>query len=60
MFKLISFFLLIISGLGDSNPEYDPYEKQLVKIMGNIQSGITTMTKTGNQAISTGSLFRSS
>jgi hypothetical protein len=57
MFKLILFFLLIISGLTDSNPQYDPYEKQLLKIVTNIQSGITTMAKTVNQGISAGALF---
>lgn len=60
MFKLISFFLLIISGLADTNPQYDPYEKQLLKIVSNIQSGITTMSNTANQGISTGALFASS
>lgn len=60
MFKLISFFLLIISALTDTNPQYDPYEKQLLKIVSNIQSGITIMAKTANQGISTGALFSSS
>lgn len=60
MFKLFIIILLVLSTKTQNNPQYDPYEKELVKIVKNIQSKISDITATANKGIATGSLFSSS
>jgi hypothetical protein len=60
MFKLFIIILLVLSTKAQNNPQYDPYENELIKIVKNIQSKISDIAATANKGIATGSLISSS
>lgn len=60
MFKLFIIILLVLNTKTQNNPQYDPYENELIKIVKNIQSKISDIAATANKGIATGSLISSS